>query len=152
MASRLSLRLGAMFGGDVGSAWLVELQFEEDIGVRTEARGEVHRRRLAIEPCAAVGFAGAGFAAVKRGCVAQAELRHHAATRLDAEAFHHFPHISWLTLLDGWHHGVPRPLSNNNNDARDADAFRLMRFILKSSTMLRRRLHSDEPPSGDHLI
>ena len=102
----LSPRIGEVLARDVGKTLLSDLQFEEDIGVRAERRGEAHRIRHAVEPFAAGTFGRAGFAAMKCGCVAQAELRQHTAARFDTKAFHHFTNICRLSLAYNSHDGV----------------------------------------------
>jgi hypothetical protein len=54
---------------------------------------------------------------VKRGGVAQAQARHHAAARLNTEALHHFTHIDWLTLAYGRRSQIatPRPFISTAN-------------------------------------
>jgi hypothetical protein len=82
-------------------AWLIDLQLEQNIGIRAEARSERRRPRRTVEPLAAVLFGRASFAAVKRSGVAQAQFRHRAAARLDTEALHHFNNMGGLTLAQG---------------------------------------------------
>src|ERR1700722_18722323 len=72
----------------VAISGLVELQLEQEIGARTEARRQVGERRPR-EPLAADLRRRAGRAAAQHRRVAQAERRHGAAPRLDAAALHH---------------------------------------------------------------
>src|SRR3984957_6349638 len=81
-------RFAGMIAMVVAISGLVELQLEQEIGARTEARRQVGERRPR-EPLAADLRRRAGRAAAQHRRVAQAERRHDAAPRLDAEALHH---------------------------------------------------------------
>ena len=80
-------------------ARLIDLQFKEEIGIRTEPRRQHRRRWRAIEPITAGLFAWTSLAAVKRRDVAQAQVRNDAAARLDTEALHHSNHVVRMQFL-----------------------------------------------------
>ena len=66
-----------------------ELQFEQDIGIRTEARWEPSSHRRTTKPLAASLGRRTGFAATERRRVQQTQTRQYTAARLDAKALHY---------------------------------------------------------------
>src|SRR5450631_1555506 len=69
----------------VASSWLIDLQFEQNMGIRTELRGKWNRIRPAIEPVAAGLLGSAGLAPAKCDRVFQPQPRQYAAAGLDTK-------------------------------------------------------------------
>jgi hypothetical protein len=62
---------------------LIVLQFEQEIGVNTEARREIWHSRRVIKPISAGSLGSASFTLLESGYVAQTQSRQNSSFRVD---------------------------------------------------------------------
>lgn len=127
-------------------AELIDLQLEQDVGVRTKARSECGRRRRRIQPMPTGLLRRTRPTAMQGGCVAQAPARQDANIR-------HFPEIDRVFFDAGERHGPAaifyKPLAPICHDL-DQQPSRRPPKTLRSGRPLRvtSRLRLAEPHAG----
>src|SRR6516165_5350584 len=88
---------------------LIVLQFEQEIGVNTEARREIWHSRRVIKPISAGSLEAASFTLLESGYVAQAQSRQDACIRFDSKARHHFVNVHQVVVGGFGHDFSPWP-------------------------------------------